>query len=129
MTKNDCIFCKIANKTIPSKIIYEDEMVLAFLDINPIENGHVLIISKKHFDNFSSMKQEYLNAVMQASLVVINLLKNKLNPDGFNYLSNENQIAGQVVMHFHFHIIPRYEKENKFNKKIAIEEILKILTK
>ncbi|MDR2654202.1 MAG: HIT family protein [Mycoplasmataceae bacterium] len=129
MLKKDCLFCQIISRTIPSKIVYEDDDTLAFLDINPTENGHILIIPKVHFDNFSSTPLNYLNATVRASLAVVALLKKKLNPDGFNYLSNENEIAGQVINHFHLHIIPRFSKDNKMSKKLDVEEVYKILTK
>lgn len=104
-----CLFCKIINKEIQSKIIYENEYVLCFLDINPISNGHCLVVPKKHFKNLCETDEIYLQHISLALKIIANKLYNsKLKPWGMNYLSNENAIAGQEILHFHFHIIPKY---------------------
>jgi histidine triad (HIT) family protein len=105
-----CIFCKIVEKKIPSKIIYEDKYTCAFLDTNPASNGHTLVIPKKHYLNFSDCDSSTLGKVMNTVYKVTKIIKKSLKPKGFNYLSNEGYISGQRVMHFHFHIIPKYHE-------------------
>ncbi|MBS3141517.1 HIT family protein [Candidatus Woesearchaeota archaeon] len=108
---NDCIFCKIANKEIPSLIVYEDTKTMAFLDISPINKGHVLVIPKKHFVNLLDVDKEYLNAVMQTSQKVTKAVKEAVNADGLNVSINNFKEAGQAVFHLHVHIIPRFKND------------------
>ncbi|MDR0341463.1 MAG: HIT domain-containing protein [Mycoplasmataceae bacterium] len=112
---DECIFCLIAEKKIKSYTVLENNLAYAFLDINPISKGHTIIIPKKHFSSFSKTDDEYLFAVIDLSKKVASLLQTKFSDiKGFNYLSNENEIAGQSVFHFHMHVIPKYEKNEGF---------------
>ena len=106
--ENDCIFCKIAKKEIPANIIYEDEYVLAFLDINPLHDGHTLIIPKKHYSDFCELPKQELHALMEALQKVIKAVRQAVNADGINVGLNIGRAAGQLVFHAHFHVIPRY---------------------
>ena len=120
---SECIFCKIINNEIPSKKIAENNGAIAFLDLYPVSLGHTLVIPKKHCPNFSECDDESLNYVMSLAKDVANLLKNtNLGIQGFNYLSNENAIAGQVIPHFHFHIIPKYNEGKGFGLNHVSEE-------
>ena len=105
---NDCIFCKIAKGEIPSFKIYEDENVLAYLDINPFAPGHTLVIPKAHSTGLVDTSDGMLAIVMAAVRKVAAHLKTALPCDGFNILQNNGEAAGQTVKHLHFHIIPRY---------------------
>jgi histidine triad (HIT) family protein len=107
-----CVFCKIANHEIPSKIVYEDDKLLAFLDINPVTKGHTLIIPKKHFDNFSDCDSDLVKDIHEVSKILVKRYQAILNPNGFNLLSNMNAAAGQSVFHVHFHLIPRYDEND-----------------
>lgn len=112
---NDCIFCKIVAKTVPANIIGENEGALAFLDVNPTANGHALVIPKKHFPDLSSCDLADLHSVIALVQEMSKKLKNsRLEPWGMNYLSNEGNVAGQEVFHFHFHIIPKYARGEGF---------------
>lgn len=102
-----CIFCKIINGEIPAFKIYEDNFVLAFLDISQVSEGHTLIIPKKHCENLFDVDQETLTHMSQAVKIVVNLLKEKLGVSDINLINNSGVNAGQTVMHLHFHIIPR----------------------
>ena len=104
------IFCKIIDGEIPCYKLYEDEDVLAFLDISQVTKGHALVVSKKHFENFLSTPQEEMHKVMDVAQVEIKLLGAK----GVNILTNCYEAAGQSVMHFHVHVIPRYEEDKGF---------------
>lgn len=107
----DCIFCKIINNEIPSYKIYEDERVLAFLDVSPKSNGHTLVIPKKHFKDLYDIDEDYLNHILKISKKIGNILKEKLNCDGITLMQNNG--LGQEVKHFHLHIIPKYKNETK----------------
>ena len=102
----DCIFCKIINNEISSYKIYENDMVLCFLDINPLSSGHTLIIPKKHFKDISDIDSKYLSRINDATKYVYNLLMSKLGPDGIRIVQN-NGIC-QEIKHYHVHLIPVY---------------------
>lgn len=105
----NCLFCKIINLEIPAKKIAENKGAIAFLDISPISYGHTLIIPKKHYKNLIETTNEDLDFVFSLAKEVCNKLeKLNINISGFNFLSNMNESAGQVIMHFHLHIIPKY---------------------
>lgn len=113
-----CVFCKIINGEIPSYKIYEDDNAIAILDISQATLGHTLILPKKHYENILEIPTETLASLASTVKNVTNILQTKLNPEGFNILNNCGQAAGQTVMHFHIHIIPRYngdDLEIKFN--------------
>ena len=105
------IFCKIIDGEIPCHKLYEDDDVLAFLDISQVTKGHALVISKKHYDNFLSTPQEIMHKVMDVAQRIGQVDIKLLNAKGVNILSNCYPAAGQSVMHFHVHVIPRYDEE------------------
>lgn len=111
----NCIFCKIANKDIPGKIIYEDELCLAFLDLSQTTNGHTLVIPKKHFKNILEVDDDILAHMIKVTKKLANQIMCNLNASGINILTNANEVAGQTVMHFHIHIIPRYDENDQIN--------------
>ena len=128
-----CIFCKIIKKEIPSKIVYEDSDVLAILDISQANMGHTLVLPKKHYENILDIEEkEYLKVMSVAKKVASQINKN-LKPDGINILNNCGEAAGQSVMHFHVHVIPRLKddeiriipKDNsgKFNLDEVLEKV------
>jgi histidine triad (HIT) family protein len=109
--KNDCVFCAIAAGEIPSFKVYEDELVLAYLDINPFSKGHTLVIPKEHSSGLLDTSDETLAALIARVKKIAGHLKSALPCDGFNILQNNGEAAGQTVMHIHFHIVPRYGME------------------
>ena len=109
--KNNCIFCAIAAGEIPSFKVYEDDLVLAYLDINPFSKGHTLVIPKAHSTGLLDTDDAVLAAVVARVKKVAAHLKAALPCDGFNILQNNGEAAGQTVRHLHFHIIPRYAGE------------------
>jgi histidine triad (HIT) family protein len=111
----DCIFCNIVKKESPSEIIYEDDDIIAFLDINPINYGHLLVMTKEHFDNFLIVPKELLSKLTMRTQFLAGIVKRSTRADGFNILSNNGTTAGQRIFHFHFHIIPRFENDFNFN--------------
>ena len=120
----DCLFCKIINGEIPSYTIYEDDYVKCSLDINPISNGHALIIPKKHFTDINDIENEYLFKIHESSKKIVDLINKNLKPDGFKLTQNNGIL--QEVKHYHLHIIPSYDKKQE---KIEVKEIYEILTK
>ena len=104
---DDCIFCRIIKGEIPSYTIYQDEKTLAFLDINPNTLGHTLVIPKKHAANITDMNENDVAAVFKTVRKVVNGLQAAINPEGFNLVVNHGEVAGQVIHHFHCHVIPR----------------------
>ena len=109
MKKDDCIFCKIANGEIPSACIYENKEFRVILDVGPATRGHVLILTKGHYDNIFEIDAETAGRLFSLASVVARAMKKTLNCDGMNILQNNGTIAGQTVFHFHLHLIPRYE--------------------
>ncbi len=107
----DCIFCDIASKTSEAEIVFENKNYIAFLDINPVNYGHTLIIPKKHYDNFLTMPAEELTEMTKLAQYLAGSIKRGLKSDGFNIISNNGLSAGQSVFHFHYHIIPRYDND------------------
>jgi histidine triad (HIT) family protein len=103
----DCIFCKIIKGEIPSFTIYEDEKVFAFEDINPISEGHTLVIPKRHAKDLWEIPGEDLSAVHLASQKIIQAIKDTLNPAGVVCLQLNGRGVNQVIMHYHLHLIPR----------------------
>ena len=117
----DCIFCKIINNEIKYYTIYEDDLVKAFLDINPSTNGDLLIIPKKHYENILDIDSKTLYHILDVSKKLYPILKEKLACDGLTLVQNNNY--GQEIKHFHLHLTPRYEKDNlkhDFNKDLLV---------
>ena len=113
----DCIFCKIINGEIPCYKVYENDDVLAFLDINPDSDGHTLVIPKKHFKDISDIDEDSLKNVMKGVRKVKEILESKLNIDGITLIQNNGDV--QEVKHLHFHLKPYY-KENKLTSVDAV---------
>lgn len=102
----DCIFCKIVNKDIPSQIVYEDDLVVAFNDVNPQAPIHVLVIPKKHLTNLADMEVEDKALLGHIHWVAAQVARDKgISETGYRVVSNHNSDAGQVVFHLHFHVI------------------------
>ena len=108
------VFCKIVDGEIPCYKLYEDDDVLAFLDISQATKGHTLVISKKHYENFLSIPQEEMHKVMDVAQRIGQVSVKYLGAKGVNILTNCYEAAGQTVMHFHVHVIPRYDGSEGF---------------
>jgi len=108
----DCIFCKIIAGEIPSYKVYEDEFTLAFLDINPVNLGHTLVIPKKHLVNIEEADEEILCQIMKTVKKVGESLKKNLSAPGYNVQENNDPASGQIVPHLHFHVVPRILNDN-----------------
>ena len=109
---DECIFCRIVRKEIPCYKIYEDNDILAFLDRNPVNPGHTLVIPKKHYETILNADDETLKKLAIAIKKISNAMYKGLKLNGFNIGINQFSAAGQVVPHLHVHIIPRKENDN-----------------
>jgi histidine triad (HIT) family protein len=107
MHMEDCIFCKIAAHTIPAEIVYEDADTISFLDIEPMNDGHTLVIPKAHAQDLLSIPEETWLRVTATVHKVAQAVEKVLSPDGINIVMNNRPAAGQVVFHAHVHIVPR----------------------
>ena len=110
---SDCLFCKIINGEIPSQKVYEDDLVYAFKDINPMAPVHILVIPKEHFDSLLYCPKDILGKVMSVAQKIAQASITTLGAKGVNLVNNTNPIAGQTVMHFHVHVIPRYSDDDQ----------------
>ena len=104
---NECIFCRIVRGGIPSVKLFEDSLVLAFLDIAPINPGHLLVIPKEHHTGSSTIPEETAGRMFHVGSRMGVALKRALDAGGFNLHLADGKCAGQVVMHAHLHVIPR----------------------
>lgn len=110
---DNCIFCKIAQGEIPSNTIYEDDSFRVILDNGPATKGHALVLPKEHYADLFEIPEDVLAGASKVAKKVAGNLKDKLGCDGLNLIQNNGEAAGQTVMHFHLHIIPRYENDGQ----------------
>lgn len=116
MSVDNCIFCKIIAGRVPAVKIYEDEVVLAFLDIGPLSDGHTLVIPKTHFSRLDECPAEILAEVAVRLGKIAKAVVTAMDSDGYNVLCNNGRAAGQLVDHLHFHIIGRNTGDGVFNR-------------
>ena len=108
------IFCRIVDGEMPCYKLYEDDDVLAFLDISQVTKGHTLVIPKKHYDNFLTCPKSLMNKVMAVAQRIGQVSIKIFGARGVNILTNCYEAAGQTVKHFHVHVVPRYKEEDGF---------------
>lgn len=109
---SDCIFCQIVSGQIPSSKVYEDEEVLAFLDITQVTKGHTLVIPKKHYRNMLEMDAEAASSLFARVPKIAQQLREKLGASGVNIINNNEEAAGQTVFHTHVHLLPRFDESD-----------------
>ena len=109
---SDCIFCQIVSGQIPSSKVYEDEEVLAFLDITQVTKGHTLVIPKKHYRNMLEMDAEAASSLFARVPKIAKQLQDKLGASGVNIINNNEEAAGQTVFHTHAHLLPRFDESD-----------------
>ena len=131
---SDCIFCKIITGEISSLKVYENEDVLAILDIAPVNHGHTLIFPKKHFANLEEIPKEDLAELMKVVKKIGKAMKYGMGKHGYNIQVNNDSVAGKVIPHLHFHVIPRSEDDGlelwpqcKYKGEEEIEDVLKMI--
>ena len=109
----DCVFCKIRDGVIPSVKVYEDDRTLAIMDINPVNPGHTLVLTKTHAATLFDSSPEDLGAAIVAARTIATAIRQALQPDGLNMLQANGAAAFQSVPHFHLHLIPRFTSDGK----------------
>jgi histidine triad (HIT) family protein len=107
----DCLFCKIVAKEIPAQIVAEDELTVAFMDINPATRGHALVVPRRHVTNLLEVQDDDLTAVMLAVQRLARRVIDRLGAAGVNLLNACGSVAWQTVFHLHIHVIPRYDDD------------------
>ena len=117
MIKTECVFCKIARGVVNAKVVYEDETTLAFLDSQPVAEGHVLVIPKEHYVNLFDIEPRTLERLILTTRRVALLLRDRLHANGINLFHRTGEAGEQTVYHFHIHVIPRKERDHiNFNE-------------
>ena len=111
--KDDCIFCKLANGVFQTNSIYEDDKFNVILDLGPATKGHALILPKEHADNLYELPDETAAAAMILAKKLAKKMVDKLGADGLNVVQNNGEAAGQTVIHYHLHLIPRYKNDGQ----------------
>ncbi|MBS4193554.1 HIT family protein [Lederbergia citri] len=114
---SDCIFCKIVNGELPSAKVFENDNVLAFLDISQITKGHTLVIPKVHNENVYDLPEDTASKLFEIVPEIARAIKKEFQPVGLNVLNNNGSFAGQAVFHYHLHLIPRYDENDGFGTK------------
>ena len=109
---DDCVFCKILLGQIPSCKVFEDDLLLAFLDLAPFNFGHTIIVPKDHHHSSTTLGDNYLSRMMQVAPRLGAAIMRATGAEGFNLLLNNGRVAGQVVPHVHLHVIPRFADDS-----------------
>ena len=109
MNNNSCVFCRIAQKQVPASLVYEDETVVAFLDIRPLNKGHSLVIPKEHYTNIFDIPQELVTYIHGITKRVALAVEKATEAEGISIIQQNGKAAGQEIFHLHVHVIPRYE--------------------
>ncbi len=106
--RNDCIFCKIVAGQIPCTKVFEDRLVLSFMDICPLNKGHLLVIPKDHYETILDIPADIYGHLASTICRIAKAVKDSLNPDGMNVMQLNGRAANQVVPHVHLHLVPRW---------------------
>jgi histidine triad (HIT) family protein len=106
---DSCIFCKIAQKQVPSSLVYEDAETVAFLDIRPLNEGHTLVIPKEHYKNIFDIPRELICYIHEVTKKVAQAVEKATHADGISIIQQNGEAAGQEIFHLHVHVIPRFE--------------------
>jgi len=109
MNEDSCIFCRIAQKQVPASLVYEDENVMAFLDIRPLNEGHSLVIPKAHYESIFDIPQDLISYLHGITKQVALAVKKATKADGISIIQQNGKAANQDIPHLHVHVIPRYE--------------------
>ena len=116
MNTADCTFCKIVSGELPASKVYEDSDTLAFMDINPIIKGHILVIPKKHYNPITATPPEILKRLIVSVQKMVEAQMVALQADGVDVVQVNGKAAGQIIPHIHFHVIPRFKNDgHSFN--------------
>lgn len=109
--KEYCPFCKMAERELRPVVVYEDNDILAIMDLYPATSGHTLVLPKQHIENLYDMPSDLGAHIMVVAVAVAKAVKQKLSPNGLNLIQSNELAAGQTIPHFHLHIVPRYQND------------------
>ena len=126
-----CVFCRIARGEAYASRIYEDDDVMAFLDARPVNEGHTLVISRKHYENVFEIPDEELAKIHRVAKKVAAAVMKSEKAEGIRILQNNGKAANQVIFHFHVHIIPEHEGQDRYRPRETAEqdELEKVATR
>ena len=108
---SDCVFCRIVAKQIPATVVHEDELTLAFMDIGQVNPGHLLVAVKAHAENVYALDEVQAAAVFRSVRRLARAIRDAFLPQGLSIYQANGTAAGQTVLHFHMHLVPRYEND------------------
>jgi histidine triad (HIT) family protein len=111
MTMSECIFCQIIQKQLPASVVYEDEQVVAFLSNRPVNEGHTLVVPKKHYANIYEISEDETAYLFKIVKQVALAVRESVDAEGIRIVQNNGEAAGQVVFHLHVHVIPMKPQE------------------
>jgi len=106
---SNCVFCRIVAREIPATVVHEDEHTLAFMDLGQVNPGHVLVAVKAHAENLYALNDAQAGAVLRAAARVGRAIRDAFKPEGLSVYQANGKAAGQTVLHYHVHLVPRYE--------------------
>lgn len=112
---SECIFCQIIRKEVSSSIVYEDEQVIAFLSNHPVNEGHTLVVPKKHYENIYEIPDEEAGYLFKIAKKIAHAVRDAADAKGIRIVQNNGKVAGQVIFHLHVHIIP-FKPHNQFSQ-------------
>ena len=120
-----CIFCRIVRKQAPASVVYEDDAVIAFLDIRPLNVGHTLVIPKAHYVDAFDTPEEQISQVHKISKRIASAVKKATGADGVSIIQQNGKAAGQDILHLHVHVVPRFEGQRLagFNELKVVERV------
>lgn len=118
----DCVFCKIARREAHASRVYEDKDVMAFLDARPVNEGHTLVISRKHYENIFDIPDEELASLFKIVKKVAAATMKSEKAEGLRIVQNNGSAAHQMIFHFHVHIIPEYEGQDRYRSRETPEQ-------
>ena len=121
-----CIFCQIIRKEAPHSRVYEDKETVAFLSNRPVNPGHTLIVPKRHLENIDQISDEEIARTYVVVKQVAQAVSRAINPEGIRIIQNNGEAAGQVIQHFHVHVIPMYSRMTMYHGNIRDFETLEI---
>lgn len=127
--QDDCLFCKIVAGDIPAQMVFEDEYAIAFMDINPVNPGHVLVVPKEHTNEITDMPNEAVGRLFRLVQHVAKGVREAVDAPGFNIGVNTGPEAGQIIFHTHVHVMPRFENDGHRHwekKKVPEEEMARV---
>ena len=106
---SNCVFCRIVAREIPATVVHEDEHTLAFMDLGQVNPGHVLVAVKAHAENLYALNDAQAGAVLRAAARVARAIRDAFKPEGLSVYQANGSAAGQTVLHYHVHLVPRHE--------------------